>query len=259
MEVSPISICVGCGLDVSDTGVLEVQKRPNGGLGCTNTGAGTDGLFLTAFTGDTATGHMHGTGTLADPLLTDVRKSTQPCNGIRLDGDGVYASCPKSIIGHYLQTSPQGIDVAHPMAIDTLGLARRDFLNDNAFNSIHVCNTTCCTVEGFISVRTGDLWVNAVTGLRIDVNLLININNTGFVAVSPSTELLIDNPGPNQFHSLNGIAYSQWLIEDPGVCFDFQWLYRVHIQNGTGTLYTNSNGPSFFTSIQLNQTNCPCT
>lgn len=43
-----MAICVGCGLDINSiTGLLEVQKRPGGGIHCDNTGdPADDGLYV---------------------------------------------------------------------------------------------------------------------------------------------------------------------------------------------------------------------
>lgn len=248
-----MAICVGCGLTIDGSGLLTVEKRPNGGLDCTNTGAADDGMFLAAFVGDTSTVDMSGTGTGASPLSAAVKISNTDCNALSVVGTGLYVPCSDGVVGVLEQTSPQNVGAGQFMA----AIASYNYLNDNAFNSIHICNPTCCSVQGFVAVTVGDTYLIADVNFLGNAHLRVNIDNAGFTTVSPDSQRIFHNVGnAAQRMDADNIGTTLFVDIAPGACHDFQWDLQFDASSGTANLHTLSAGPKFYTHWMFTHTNC---
>ena len=237
-----VSICVGCGLKVSGTGLLEVQLRPGGGLDCDNSGDANDGLFVTAAstTGSNCIDVVGG--------VVSVNLSEDACNGLQCRANGLYAPCPDSETGINSQGSANQGDI--PLNVNTGGAATFDLVTIAA---VSICNPTCCTASGRISVMSGGIFIDADPGYLGSTNLQISIDGGGF-ASSPVAEIWCDNNTASiQRFDLNNLEDDFWSNLGSGACTTVAARIRTVVSAGTGTI----NGILVFeTQWDLNQTGC---
>lgn len=272
-----MAICVGCGLDVNGSGVLEVDLDgdPGSGIHCDNTNglslqiqhANTDSLILSG-NGTTAS-PLSGTisvdeqnsssinwtggreGTAALPIQAQVTRSPDACNGIDLRGNGVYAPCPDSETGIDGHNSPQ-----NGAAFTATGIS-------NPFSTfgwqsviVHICNPTCCTVAGRISYEAGGLEGDLQTGDAANSHLEVQTNGGAFASAQPSSTKWVHNTGSSPMRvDFNNMIETNWMILGPGECIDvraqliLEILLGSQIQNLTNTVF-------FEIQWDLNQVGC---
>lgn len=251
------AICVGCGLAVDPiTGFLSVEQRPNGGILCDNSGDADDGIYLDARTLSTSTVTVGGTGTLASPLTAAVKISAADCNALVVDGTGLYVACQDGVAAtSAVQTSPQGSGL--PQAVVNGGTY--NYGNDNAFNSIHICNPTCCTISGVVFVAVGNVYLEGPAGFIGGAHLQANINNTGYADINPSTRQTLSadsGNAQNMYLDINQNA-SLFVSLAPAECVDYQFNLQFNINTAAGGhIRTDSTGPQFVTRWVLTHTGC---
>lgn len=226
-----MAVCVGCGLDINGgSGLLEVQLDPAGGITC-----GPAGLAASAVP------------------VASIPVSPDACNGITKRGNGLYSPCPKSIVGSIIQTSPQGSGLPQTM----IAPGTFNYLNDNTTNSIHICNTTCCEVQGFVEVTVGDTYLDEAEGFFGSSRIQVNIDASGLVDTEPSTERVYQNNGTGTLREdANNMGTALQLNIAVGACHDYQWRLQFTATAGTATLKTLTAGPKFQTRWMLSQTGC---
>lgn len=244
MGVVKISLCVGCGLKIGGTGLLEVELRPSGGIGCTNTGAADDGLFVTfppstvvtSNTGDDCV-QLTGNGAAGTPLSTSLIISPDACNGVQCRGNGLYAfSRPNDKVGIYPELMG-GFAGPYPLAV---GVATYRFFGpDHAvFN-----NSTCCTMAGFVKsstsvdvVANGMSWISAQTGFVIN-----GVDALGAPLKDAHADTRTSSAGGSQLFQLGG---EDSLIASipPGGSSTFATLLIVTGRVGTGSILSQPAG-----------------
>ncbi|SRR6266498_1620436 len=277
MGVIPISICVGCGLTVDGSGVLNVLPRPGGGISCQNTGAADDGIYVNF--PSTAVNHTDGScvtltgdGSGGSPLHPEIRlggspngllcggdglrvdRSEDACNGIQIRANGLYAPCPNSIVNS-MNVSP----AFTPFGINSAGAGTFAVLSgcNSSCNGgyWHICNTLCCAVAGFISCRVyAGVVSGASLGFDAAVHIEISINGAGFTGASPPTYTRMSNLAGNQtYWDLANMEERNLLVLNPNECVDIQLQAVVNVFAGTATW---SGGPNFEYYVHLTQTGC---
>lgn len=227
-----MAVCVGCGLIVDGgTGLLQVHRDPAGHIACSD----------------------------ANGLSVDMASLISPdsCNGIAVRSNKLYAPCPKSIVGTTgVEQSPQFSGL--PQNVTNGGA-----YSYNSPTTIHICNTTCCTVEGLIFVQASGIYVQAKPGFVGGGQLQVKINGGVFGSLSPSTRDTFSNPDAtnDSFHDFNFNA-NLYVSLSAGGCVDYQWNVKFDVQTtgsgGGSNLKTDELGPHFVTRWQLGQTNCGC-
>lgn len=180
--MSKITICVGCGLDVTDDGILEVQRRPGGGIECDSTG-----LFA-----------------------TPVVKSPDECNGFEIRGNGYYSPCPKTV-GAVIQNDSVNNDL----------LPFNSMVNGGEYSftsgpSSVIGNTLCCAVRGIIAIRAGGLYLDAVNGFYGSARLQVNQGGGGLVDANPDTTMVFENKSGSNVHTSFNNLVDENVIEIPG-------------------------------------------
>lgn len=227
-----MSICVGCGLDVNNiTGLLEVQLDPAGHITC-----GPAGLAVPA-------------GVVVPPISGD------DCNALVLHSGAYYAPCTDSNINtSAVQVSPQGSGL--PQLVGDGG--NFGYLNDNAFNNIHICNPTCCNAGGIVFIAVSDVYLQAAAGLTGGVHLEINVDNGGFNTMSPIPTMKFDNNGTGDTVYAVNLNATYYLAFSSGQCHDIQLNLEFNIGTaGVGShIRTDSTGPKFVTRWIVSPTGC---
>ncbi len=191
--------CIGCGLEIDPvTGLLEVQTRPNGGIGCDN---GSDptlaGLYVVAgsttmSTTDSATVAFTGNGSSGSHLSAVVKKSTAACNGIRLDADpggGVWAPAGCTVAFGDLR----GYDGAtFPITLNTGGAALFGIESDGGAVSVH--NPFDCEIKGLWDVQAYGGRVAANPGFDGYAYLVTSFDGgVTYFTAAPATFFRMDN------------------------------------------------------------------
>ena len=255
-----MAICVGCGLRINpDTGLLEVHLAPGGGLGCDTTDP-DQGLHVTgaSTTGSNCIDVSSG--------VVSINRSEQSCNGINCLGDGLYAPCPDSIIGGDNFGATGG---PWPLAggLNTGGGIPTTFNGQSLCDSgcggpgnqsIHICNTTCCTVAGYATVlaSVGDI-NNASVGFEASVFLSCSINGGAYFGASPDTRIRIGNdgaaPAGNRNLRVGTLIEKNFLVLGVGECVDYQAQITIAVTAGTAAWET---APNFEFYFDLNQVGC---
>lgn len=243
------SICVGCGLDVNNiTGLLEVQLSggdPGSGLHCDN----TTGLSLAV----QHPGSLSGNGTTISPLVPVA--SPDDCNSLVVRGNGLYTPCSDSNVNSSaVQTSPQGVGL--PQLVADGG--NYGYLNDNAVNSVHICNPTCCNAGGIVFIAVSDVYLQAAQGLSGGAHLEINVDNTGFNTMSPIPTVKFDNNGTGDTVYAVNLNATYYLGFSPGQCHDIQLNLEFNIGPAgiNSHIRTDSTGPKFVTRWVVSPTGC---
>lgn len=252
----PISICVGCGLAVDPiTGFLSVERRPGGGIGCTNTGAPDDGLFIesgstSVITDPTNTIVFSGNGSSGSHLSAAVVVSPNDCNALVNPGNGLYVACQDGVVGVDQHDSPQG---PFPAVVNAVG-------PDNLYNFestvFHICNPTCCIASGSYRVRVGGLFVDmhaASYGFGI---LQIGIDGGGFFNATPNTAKVVHNHivgSPIMFADCNNLTEENFITFGAGQCYDLRANLQWKQQVGAADLHGMVN---FEFNLQAVHTDC---
>lgn len=218
-----IAVCVGCGLFVNGSGVLEVQRRPGGGIECDNSGDADDGLFLNL----TTNACLSGDGTTASPLAPVI--SPDACNGLECRGNGLYIRNPRSIIGITDHASPE--NTVLPLVTGTGGT----FI----FNSLVVTinNPSCHEVVGRITVIEGGMDVTQNAASTMIASFEVNINGAGFIPVIPRASLVFDNRTAVAANDrFDNLIESNLLSIGAGASATYQARMVYFQQSGTGIL-----------------------
>lgn len=255
-----MSICVGCGLKVdSGTGLLEVERRPNGGIDCTNTGAATDGLFLDIWEADTATIDMVGNGTQADPIranvitagLTPLLISGDACNGITNHGGQLYSPCPRSLAASNNMSGigggviPFGItgpnNTYGRLSNCAVAVPAGTCAAGGGTSQIVFTNPTCSTIEGFWE------WIcygGVITGASSDFDatgiLTTSINN-GAYGENPQTNMKYYGDADKTVFELGGYHAKNYNILGPGASFQVSAQFVIFVATGSATWAVEPN------------------
>lgn len=241
-----MAICIGCGLDINAiSGLLQVQTEAGGGVICDP----TNGLELQI----QHVGSLSGDGT-SDSLLSPVA-SPDDCNSLQVRGNGLYVPCSDSSVGtSAVQLSPQSSGL--PQAVTDGG--NYGYNNDNAFNSIHICNPTCCGAAGIVFISVSDVYYQAAQGSSGGAVLQINVDNGGFADMSPVPTTKFANNGTGDTVYAVNLNATYFLAFSPGQCHDIQLNLEFHIgPAGVGShIRTDSSGPKFVTRWTVSPTNC---
>lgn len=250
-------------MTVNESGVLVVDLKPGGGLTCVD----ADGLSVTfpSFTADdSGTIDFSGDGSSGSHLTASVKKSTDNCNALINGSDGgLYVACQDGVANtSVVQVSPQGVGL--PQTVDDGGTY--DYLNDNAFNSIHICNPTCCAVNGIIIVSVGDIYFEGHPGFIGGGRLQANIDNAGFADLQPLPRQTFSCDSGNAQNQYMDIYQQASLFINcapsgsAGDCHDYQFRLRFAINTSPNAnksvLRTDSTGPKFVTRWILTHTAC---
>lgn len=271
-----MAICVGCGLTVNGFGVLEVDLAdPGSGLLCTN----ATGLSLNIQKAAGSCVDLVGLGTSGSPLQANINLGDAPnfltcdgdglsvnvsgaaCNGIRADGNSLYAPCPDSYVCAMNNSPPFA-----PFGINSAGAGNfnieagcTDLACSNCVgNRWQVCNPSpCCIMEGFISVLMYGGQVNAASvGFHAEAHIEVQLNGGGFVGSAPPTFFRMINQGPgSETYDIANMEERNYLILGPNECIDFQARATINVFAGTATWLV---GPNFEYYIHMTQTNCGC-
>lgn len=236
------TICVGCGLAVDvDSGLLEVQLKPGGGISCDDTGDADDGLFLTvptASAGDCITVSAGG--------AVSVEISPDACNGLRCRGNGLYIPCPNTIAGTsgtLLQTGVVPPFNAVPP-------------ESNPYNfpspEITIDNTLCCTVSGRISVIAGGLFATLEPSTECYYYLEVDANGAGLIGVSPETRAYRHNVSTTvvQTVDFNNIEDNNWLTIPASSSVTYAANFVLRVISGTAHV-TGDVGFEFIWNLGL--------
>lgn len=198
---------------------------------------------------------------VVDGLLV-AKASPDACNGLQVRANGLWSECVNNIAGAVDQLSPQSVLLpiaisnpsGNPLTPTTFG-----FLNDNSSTSIHVCNTTCCTVTGSFDVTIGGLELDADPGFFGNMSIQLKFNSGAFAPVVPLSEWVANNVGGStQRISFNGMSAPFTRALAPGECVDVQWAQVLSCAAGTGNLGSIGAGPRFTTRWMFVQTGCAC-
>lgn len=226
-----MAVCVGCGLIVDGaTGLLQAHLKTGGHLACSD----------------------------ADGISVDVASlvSADACNGIRVTADKLYSPCPKAIVGtSAVQNSPQSVSL--PISVTNGG--NYNFANDNSATSIHICNTTCCTVEGLVFVDVGGIYIEAHPGFIGNSHLQVKVNSGAFGDIQPSSRDTFTNTDAagNEFHDFH-MAANLFVSLAAGQCVDYQWNLVVDVQTSGSSVLKTDGTLQFVTRWSLSQTGCGC-
>lgn len=245
-----MSICVACGLFVDPiTGFLSVERRPGGGIGCTNTGAADDGIFIEAgstsvITDPSATITFAGNGTSGSHLSALVRKSTQPCNGIRLDGDGIWAPKACTMTGSTLRGY---VGASFPVGLNTGGAGLFSIQNDGG--AVVFNNTSDCALHGIWDVQVYGGGVEANPGFDGYSYLAISQDGGPFNIATPETFFRMDNRASLNTHpnggvvdyNINNLWERNYIHLNPGENHSFAAQVNVKVTAGTGQWF--DSGP----------------
>lgn len=276
--VSKSSICVGCGLTVNGFGILEVDLAdPGSGLLCDN----TTGLSLNIQKAAGSCVDLAGLGTTGSPLQANINLGDAPnfltcdgdglsvnisgaaCNGIRAEGNNLYAPCPDS----YACSLNVGPDVPFvPFGINTAGAAHFDvpagcvdLACSNCVGSRwQVTNPSpCCTMEGFISALVyGGLITGASVGFDAAAYLMISINGGAFTTSNPPTFFRMTNQGPGTRNfDIANMEERNFLSLAASASLDIQIRVSIDVFAGTATW---STAPVFEYYVHMTQVNCGC-
>lgn len=251
-----MAICVGCGLDVNDSGVLEVDLADDttgdghSGIHCDNTA----GLSLVV----QHDGSLTGNGTSAVPLrVNSVPPSTIPispdaCNGLHARGNGLWAPCPQEYtctqnVGFFGGAIPFGVNTGGDATFNLASQCGANVCSTcpaGADGRITFCNPSpCCSVEGFWDVQAYGGAVDANPGFNATAELQISFNGGGFVGGSPATFIRMQNQGAGvERYDLSNMLERDYIILGASGCVDLQARIQVHVFSGTGTWAV---GPNF--------------
>lgn len=247
MGVIPISVCVGCGLTVSGTGLLEVLLRPGGGISCDNSGADA-GLFVTtATTGSNCIDVASG--------VVSINLSEDACNGLQCRGNGLYAPCPDSIVDR----AGSGSTTATPVGVNGTATPPNNYIFEST-DTITICNTTCCTVSGRLTVSAGGIYaLPAGPGLIIEGFLETSTNAGPYIGASPlGSRLVHNNHGTNDlFADFNNLHDNVVTTLAPTECVTVRSRVRYTVTSGALTSGTLGGASQQFEyQWDLNQTGC---
>jgi hypothetical protein len=189
-------------------------------------------------------------GALAAEISTDL------CQGLECRDDGLYAPCPQSIVGIDNKTSVNATDLdSTPSGLPVNGDATYNFL----FDAVTITNTTCCTVRGLVTFKTGDLELDADAGFfgAADLDLQTTPPGGGLGDVYPMAEIVADNNGTGtRRFSFNGMWDQVYLELAAGASVTYQVNMSVHVVSGTGHLIHIRGGPALETTWLLAQVCC---
>lgn len=262
----PIAVCVGCGLDVNEDGILVVE-RADASLNC------NDDTGLSVNLGDAPNGLVLG----ASGISVDIDE-VSACNGVELRANGIFAACPDNIIG---SDNVGGYGGGIVGLVDGLNA---DGGGDDNFSLLSKCdgtptstcpvgtdgririqNTLCCPVEGLWAVRVYGGEVAGNPGFDAVAYLEVSIDAGAWTGAQPWTLVRMRNQGPGvQYYNLSGMSEQNYVGVIPaGGYFEIQAAIIIHVSVGTAdptpgpvTAGTWITEPMFEFYWQLNQTEC---
>ena len=260
-----MAICVGCGLDVNEDGVLIVDlastsclsctdgnglavvTAPGGGLTCTGSGLAISGAGAVGIVADdSATIDFSGDGSSGSHLSAAVKRSTEACNGIRLDASGVFAYCPRSVV---VSANVGFTGGAIPFGMTGVN----NTYNLGTISGTTVTNNTDRALSGFWGFYA---YGGVITGASADFDATAFLTQSldgGPLASTPLSNTKYYGDADKTVFELGGFASKDFDVILPGVTRTFNAQFTIFVATGTATWAV---GPNFELYAHFTPTEC---